>query len=269
MERRVAERTQDLQLANSELARKNEEVEAFVYIVSHDLRAPLVNLQGFSRELQLSCQELAENLLPILSASPEREKVESILGEDIPGSLRYISASTTKFERLIDALLELSRCGRHVYRCEELDLVALAHATLDSMQSSVAASGAQISVAPMPKAHGDATAVGQVLSNLIGNSVKYLQPGRPGLIEIGGHLEPSTSLQTTAHYWVRDNGAGLPASAKPRLFRVFQRFHPQLAAGDGIGLAMVKKIVERHGGTIWAEGEEGVGTTFHFTLPGK
>jgi PAS domain S-box-containing protein len=269
MERRVAERTQDLQLANSELARKNEEVEAFVYIVSHDLRTPLVNLQGFSKELEQSCEELRESFLPALSASPEKERLESILTEDIPGSLRYITASTTKFERLIEALLELSRCGRHVYRSEELDLVALAHATLDSMRRSIATSGAQVSVAPMPKAQGDPTALGQVLSNLIGNSVKYLQPGRPGRIEIGGVLEQSTAQQPTAHYWVRDNGAGLPSSAKPRLFQVFQRFHPQLAPGDGIGLAMVKKIVERHGGKIWAEGEEGVGTTFHFTLPGS
>jgi len=284
MERRVAERTHDLQLANSELSSKNQEVESFVYIVSHDLRTPLVNLQGFAKELELSCEELRESVLPMISGSSERARVESILGDDIPGSLRYIAASTTKFERLIEALLELSRCGRHVYRSEELDLGALVQATLDSMQRSIAASGAQISVAPLPKAHGDATALGQVLSNLIGNSVKYLQPGRPGRIEIGGVLEQGNSRQVTAqqatsqqtpsqqvtaHYWVRDNGAGLPASAKSRLFQVFQRFHPQLAMGDGMGLAVVKKIVERHGGTIWAEGEEGVGTTFHFTLPSK
>jgi signal transduction histidine kinase len=101
-----------------------------------------------------------------------------------------------------------------------------------------------------------------VFSNLIGNSVKYLKPGRPGHIEIGGEREGRE-----AHCWVRDNGAGLPASAKTRLFQVFQRFHPDLAPGEGMGLAIVRRVVERHGGRIWAEGEEGVGSTFHFTLP--
>jgi PAS domain S-box-containing protein len=292
MERRVAERTHALQVANDELVtarvrvleahnqlelrvselakaneelgRKNAEVESFVYVVSHDLRSPLVNLQGFSRELAISCEELRENLSPVLPAMADKTGIERILCEDIPGSLRYISASTSKFERLIDALLELSRHGRHVYRPEELNVRALVEATLDSMRTSIDASGARILVSALPNAHGDATAVGQVMANLIGNAVKYLQPGRPGLIEVGGQTEESMS-----HYWVRDNGAGLPVSSKARLFQVFQRFHPQLAAGEGMGLAVVKKIVERHGGRIWAEGEEGVGTAFHFTLPGQ
>jgi len=292
MERRVAERTHDLQLANDELVqarvrvleahdqlelrvvqlaetnkelgRKNEEVESFVYIVSHDLRSPLVNLQGFSKELELSCEELRVNLSPVLSSIPAEARIGSILSEDIPSSLRYIVASTGKFERLIDALLELSRHGRHVYRSEELNLGALAETTLDSMRTSIDASGAQVLIGELPKAYGDATAVGQVLANLIGNAVKYLKPGRPGRIEVGGQMEESM-----AHCWVRDNGSGLPASAQSRLFQVFQRFHPNLAAGEGMGLAVVKKILERHGGRIWAEGEDGVGTTFHFTLPGK
>jgi PAS domain S-box-containing protein len=292
MERRVAERTHDLQVANDELTsarvrvieahnqlelrvtelaetneelgRKNQEVESFVYIVSHDLRSPLVNLQGFSKELELSCDELRENLAPVLSKMADKARIESILCQDIPGSLRYIVASTSKFERLIDALLELSRHGRHVYRSEELNMGALVQTTLDSMRSSIDSSGAQVTVGEIPNAYGDATALGQVLANLIGNALKYLQPGRPGQIEVGGQAEDSVP-----HFWVRDNGAGIPESAKPRLFQVFQRFHPSLAAGEGMGLAVVKKIVERHGGTIWAEGEEGVGTTFHFTLSGK
>jgi len=280
-ERKNAEKMLELRVAelaetNKELARKSEEVEAFVYIVSHDLRGPLVNLQGFSRELEMSCDELRENLLPILSdatgsdgaSSTARRvhaaaatRIEAILREEIPGSLRYISASTTKFRRLIDALLELSRYGREAHRPEELDLTAMVSSTLDLMRMSIAASGAQVSVGRMPRVQGDATAIGQVFANLIGNSLKYLQPGRPGKIEIGGEMESGM-----AHCWVRDNGAGLPAGAQARLFQVFQRFHPQLAQGEGMGLAIVKRIVERHGGKIWAEGEEGVGTTFHFTL---
>jgi len=258
LEQRVAE----LAKTNEELARKSEEVEAFVYIVSHDLRAPLVNLQGFSKELEMSCEELRETVFPALEpGTPARHRIHAVLNEEIPGSLRYISASTSKFRRLIESLLELARYGKQAHRPEELDLDAMVRNTLDLMRLSIAASGAEISVGPLPRVHGDATAVGQVFANLIGNSVKYLQAGRPGKIEIGGERESGV-----VHCWVRDNGAGLPASAKARLFQVFQRFHPQLAEGEGMGLAIVKRIVERHGGRIWAEGEEGAGSTFHFTL---
>jgi PAS domain S-box-containing protein len=245
---------------NRQLALKNEEVEAFVYIVSHDLRAPLVNLKGFCKELELSCHELRQELIV---AGADEDRVQTILNVDIPDSLHYINASTSTFHRLINSLLELSRYGRQEYNSEELDLNHLVQSTLDLLRLSIAAAGAQVSLGPIPKVYGDATAIGQVFANLIGNAVKYLQPGRPGLIVIGGEL-----ANGMAHCWVKDNGAGLPSSAKPRLFQVFQRFHPELAQGEGMGLAIVRRVVERHGGRIWAEGEEdGVGTAFHFTLP--
>jgi signal transduction histidine kinase len=119
-----------------------------------------------------------------------------------------------------------------------------------------------VSVSPLPSALGDVTAIGQVFSNLIDNSLKYLAPGRDGRIEVGGKL-----VAGMAHYSVRDNGSGIPRSAQRRLFQVFQRFHPELAAGEGMGLAIVKRSVERQGGKIWFESEEGNGTTFYVSLP--
>jgi signal transduction histidine kinase len=262
LEARVHERTAELAAANRELARRNEEVEAFVYIVSHDLRGPLVNLQGFSKELDTSCRELQEKLHTATPGRDMEESIRAILEQDIPGSLRFISASTTKFQRLIDALLTLSRYGRQEYRSEDIDVDALVGATLDSLKQSIDRAGAKVSVNALPTATGDATAIGQVFSNLIVNAVNFLRPGRPGLIEIGGEKE-----DTSSHYWVRDNGAGIPASAGRRIFQVFQRFHPELAQGEGMGLAIVKRIVERHGGKVWMESQVGVGTTFHLTLP--
>lgn len=259
---RVAERTAELAAANVILAQKNEEVEAFVYIVSHDLRAPLVNLQGFSSELERSCGALEASLRPVSLPETTRRTVQTILSEDIAGALRYISASASKFQRLIDALLLLSRTGKQELRIEAIDVRALVDSTVMSLRQSIANSGAEVLVESLPAVNGDVTAIGQVFSNLISNAIKYLQPGRPGRIAVGG--------QTTdghAHYWVRDNGAGIAASAQRRLFQVFQRFHPNLADGEGMGLAIVKRIVERHGGKIWAESEEGVGTAFHFELP--
>lgn len=252
----------ELRQRTDELARKNEEVEGFVYTVSHDLRAPLVNLQGFSGELQRSCDALAKLLAGASLSAQTAAEVRQLFEDEIPTSLRFISASTSKFERLINALLELSRTGRREFRPQVLDMSALVMSTLDSLQRSVAESGAEIVVGALPPARGDATAVGQVLSNLVTNALRYLQPGRPGRIELGGESEDGVS-----RYFVKDNGVGIPETAQRKLFQVFQRFRPDLAQGDGIGLATVKRIVERHGGRIWAESVEGAGTTFLFTLP--
>lgn len=245
-----------------ELARKNEEVEAFVYIVSHDLRAPLVNLQGFSRELQLSCDTLVHHLAGAPLPEGTLAAVRELTEVEIPSSLRFISASTAKFERLINALLQLSRSGRRELRPEALDMNALVATTLDSLQRSIEESGTEIVVGSLPAAVADATAVGQLLSNLVTNALRYLQPGRAGRIELGGGPENGAN-----RYYVKDNGVGIPPAAQKRLFQVFQRFRPDLAEGEGIGLATVKRIVDRHGGRIWVESTEGTGTTFHFTLP--
>lgn len=276
LEARVAARTLELAGANAaltstnavlerrtaELAKKNEEVEAFVYIVSHDLRAPLVNLQGFSRELELSCGELAATVATIAAPPQTAAVLREIIDDGIGGALRYIGASVSKFERLINALLTLSRTGQQEYRPERLDIQALVAATIDSLHQTIADSAASVTVDALPAGFGDVTAIGQVFANLIGNALKYLQPGRPGQIEIGGKTGDGV-----VEYWVRDNGAGIPATAHARLFQVFQRFHPELASGEGIGLAAIKRIVERHGGRIRAESVPGAGSCFYFTLP--
>jgi PAS domain S-box-containing protein len=248
--------------AQRALAQKNEEIEAFVYIVSHDLRAPLVNLQGFSKELATSCRELKEHLIGRSGPAAGDPRVEDILDREIPDALRYISASTSKFERLINALLGLSRSGRQEYRYEELDIRRLVGGTLDSLQQLIQRSGASVEIGHLPRAWGDPTAVGQVFSNLIANALAYLEPGRPGRIELGGEEQDRYS-----HYWIRDNGLGIPATARTRVFQVFQRFHPDVSTGEGMGLAIIKRIVERHGGRVWIESEEGQGSTFHLTLP--
>lgn len=262
LEQRVVERTAELAQANAELGRKNEEVEAFVYIVSHDLRAPLVNLQGFAKELELSCREVATELERTPLPAATQAVLKTLVEDGIYGSLKYIRASTTKFQRLIDALLTLSRSGREVLRLEPLDIRALVGTTLDSLRQSIEAAGAQVTVGPLPPARGDATGIGQVFSNLLTNGLAYLVPGRPGRLEVGGAREDDFN-----RYWVKDNGSGIPESARRRLFQVFQRFHPHLAGGEGMGLAIVKRMVERHGGRIWADSSEGEGTTFFFTLP--
>jgi signal transduction histidine kinase len=275
LEDRVRARTAELADANDalkrlnhelarrgqELAAKNEEVESFVYVVSHDLRAPLVNLRGFSEELRSSCGELQKKLGTSMPKDVA-EEVQKILNYGIGESLHYVTTSSSKLQRLIDSLLVLSRTGRDEYELELLQVHRLVTSTLDVLRGSIAQSGARIQIGELPDVHGDLTAVGQVFTNLICNAIKYGQPGRPAEIEIAGEEQSDM-----CHFWVRDNGAGLSASAQQRVFQVFQRFHPELASGEGMGLAIVKRAVERHGGKVWVESQEGVGSTFHITLP--
>jgi PAS domain S-box-containing protein len=262
LEIRVTERTRELEATVAELQRKNQEVEAFVHIVSHDLRAPLVNVQGFVRELEESCKHLKA----VIQACPNWEQcwggVQPVLDEEIGGALHYISASTTKFERLINALLGLSRQGRHLYQLARVNVWELATNSVATFQQAITEAGAEVQVGQLPSVTADATALGQVFSNLIGNTLKYRSPERPLRVEVGGHVE-----EGMVHYWVRDNGLGIPEYGKVKLFQVFQRFHSQQAEGEGMGLAIAHRIVERHGGKIWAESREGEGTTFHFSLP--
>jgi signal transduction histidine kinase len=262
LEQRVDERTAALAAANVILAQKNEEVEAFVYIVSHDLSAPLVNIQGFASEISRGCSSLEEALRSAALPPDVELSLLSIVREDIVGALRYISAGTTKFQRLTETLLLLSRTGRQDLVLEDADVRKIVDSTILSLRHMIQTSGAELIAEALPAIQADITATGQVFSNLISNALKYLKPGRPGRIVVGGEIG-----EGVAHYWVRDNGVGIAASAQRRLFQVFQRFHPELAAGDGMGLAIVKRLVERHGGRVWAESEEDVGTTFHFELP--
>jgi hypothetical protein len=262
LEARVVERTRELEITVEELQRKNQEVEAFVYIVSHDLRAPLVNVQGFVRELEESCKRLKE----VLQTCPNWELcwpgVSPILNEEMGGALHYISASAAKFERLIDALLGLSRQGRQIYHLTRVNVWDLATNAVATFQQAIIEAGAEVEVGSLPSVTADATALGQVFSNLIGNCLKYRSPDRPLKIAVGGQVE-----EGVVHYWVRDNGLGIPEYGKTKLFQVFQRFHSRQAEGEGMGLAIAHRIVERHGGRIWAESQEGQGTTFHFYLP--
>ena len=200
---------------------------------------------GFARELQTSCGRLKSLIEPCVMPELQKTEASEILNEDMPSSLHFISQSSLKFERLIDALLVLSRHGRQVYRIFDLDVGEVVANAVAIFQQQITEAGATVNVGDLPPVKADMTALGQVFSNLIGNSLKYRNPDRPLTLQIGGQVEDEA-----VHYWVGDNGLGIPEAGKARLFQVFQRFHPQRAQGDGMGLAIVHRIVERHGGRI-------------------
>lgn len=262
LEKRVAERTRQLESTISELRHKNEEVEAFVYIVSHDLRAPLVNVLGFVNELKMNCGHLKKLMGSALMPEELGELMREVMDEEIAGALNFISSSSSKFERLIDALLRLSRQGRQVYQRSQVDVGEVVAGITAGLKPTIDETGAIVDVGPLPCCYADPAALGQVFFILIANALKYRSPRRQPKIEVGG-----TEDGGMVRYWVRDNGLGIPEAGKERLFQVFQRLHPQHASGEGMGLAIAHRIVERHEGKIWAESREEEETTFNLTMP--
>ncbi|HEX4144314.1 MAG TPA: response regulator [Pirellulales bacterium] len=271
LERRVDERTAQLAAANRDLAHQTEENEMLVYSVSHDLRSPLVNLQGFSHELGLACQDvraiLNENDLPVTA----REDGMALMDGRISEAIHFIQTAVMRLSNIIDALLRLSRAGRVELDWQCVDANAIAMRVVDSMRHTANERGATITIQDLPPVWGDPAGVESVFANLIGNALLYLSPRRGGVIEVGCQRcddPPSSDTETDLRtYYVKDNGLGIPAEHQPRLFRAFQRLHATVAQGEGIGLAIVRRTVERHGGKIWVESNVDVGTTFSVALP--
>lgn len=263
LEARVQARTAELQETNRQLARKNEENETFVYSVSHDLRSPLVNLQGFSRELAASCDAVRRVLADPSVPADVRAKAETLLAQDITESIGYIQAAVIRLTGITDALLRLSRVGRVHYEPRTVSVAGVVDRVVQTARKTIGEKGAAVEVGPLPDAWADPMAVETTFANLIGNALNYLAPGRPGRVEVGAVAgEPGANT-----YFVRDNGVGIAAAYQPQIFQAFRRLHPTLAAGEGMGLITVRRVLDRVGGRIWFESAEGSGTTFYFTLP--
>lgn len=247
LERRVKERTAQLEEANREL-------ESFSYSVSHDLRSPLRHISGFSELLRRSA-----------GASG---------GLDPQGRhyLETIGDAAKKASTLVDELLAFSRMGRTELRNGQVDMAALVEEVRREMEREAEGRSIHWRVGELPRVRGDGPMLRQVLRNLLSNAVKYTRPREPAEIEIA--CEPaSAGTSNGSAEWVfrvRDNGVGFDMDYGHRLFGVFKRLHDESEfEGTGIGLANVRRIVQRHGGKTWAEGAVGEGATFYFSLPGS
>jgi signal transduction histidine kinase len=249
------------------LAAKSQENELFVYSVSHDLRSPLVNLQGFSQELAAGCKELRQLVDTADLPDDARRRALALLDRSMGESVRFIQTAVLRLSAIIDALLRLSRAGRVEYHLDTVDVPATVRRVVEALRATITQRGAEVVVHDMPPARADPTAVEQIFANVIGNAVNYLDPRRPGRIEVGA-CEPGPGTPPTLQtYYVRDNGVGIADAQLPKVFAAFQRLRPDMAKGEGIGLALVHRVVERHGGRIWVESTPDVGTTFYITLP--
>ncbi len=223
----------------------NKELESFSYSVSHDLRAPLRAIVGFSHVL-------LEDYSDKLDAEGQRV-------------LDIICRNTQKMGRLIDDLLKFSRLGRQAMNFAEIDMEALTHDVVQELETLTPNRQLQFKIETLPSAYGNGASLRQVLINLLSNAIKFTASRDTAVIEIGCQVEANEKI-----YCVKDNGVGFDMTYVDKLFGVFQRLHSaEEFEGTGIGLALVQRIIHRHGGRVWAEGEVNTGAAFYFALPGK
>ncbi|MEW5728675.1 MAG: ATP-binding protein [Pseudomonadota bacterium] len=230
-----------LKAAVSDLRRSNAELEQFAYVVSHDLREPLRMVSAYS-------QLLAKRYAGALDAD----------GQEF---LHYITDGAHRMERLIDDILTFSRVGRCAVPPQAFPARAAVEAALDDLSTLIAETGADIEVGPLPEIVADRGQIERLFENLVSNALKYRRPDAAPVIRIQG--------QRMVDCWwfqVSDNGIGIEPAEQDRVFLVFERLHGREVPGTGLGLAICKKIVERHGGSIWLDSTPGEGSTFHFTL---
>lgn len=259
-ERKRAEKERERLLA--ELEDKSKEMKQLLFVASHDLRSPLVNIQGFTREIERSLQQVHSVLEEEDVPSAVKEKLAAPIEEGIADSLSYILASTSKIDTLLTGLLKLSRLGQVAITIEKLNMSELMAEVVDGFEFQTKEAGVKLEVGKLPPCQGDKAQINQVFSNLIGNALKYLDPERPGVIRVSGGKEDSKAV-----YTVEDNGIGIAPEHQETVFQIFQRVGSSTSSGEGLGLTIVRRILDRHGGKVWLESEPGRGSRFHVSLP--
>jgi len=256
--RRLSQLNEELEIEREKLKDANDELESFAYSISHDLRVPLRAIDGFSRILV--------------------EDYEDKLDEEGKRLINIVRENTGKMGQLIDDILQLSRASRQAMKMYKIDMEALVRDIFKEVNSvskgrkESANEHVQLEIKPLPVAYGDQTLIRQVLTNLISNSIKFTRPIKNPLIEVGvleGEDEGKAETKGNYNvYYVRDNGVGFNMKYSDKLFGLFQRLHGQDEfEGTGVGLSIVQRIIRRHGGYVWGQGEVNKGATIYFSLP--
>ncbi|MUZ97929.1 histidine kinase, partial [Agrobacterium vitis] len=259
LEERVQERTEDLMQAN-------QEIQRFAYIITHDLRAPLVNIMGFTAELDSALQTLKAYVLadgqPLTTQQIEDARLAA--SEDLPEAISFIRSSTRKMDGLINAILKISRDGRRQLKPEPLDLKPLIETTAASVHHQIGESGGHTEISTeVASIISDRLSLEQILGNLFDNAIKYKSPDRPVVLSIRAVSDGRHFIRLE----IEDNGRGIAEQDHERIFELFRRSGQQNQVGEGIGLAHVRSLTRNLGGEITVRSKIGVGSTFILRLP--
>ena len=252
----------NLQQSAAELAEKNKEMETIVYTVSHDLRSPLVNVQGFGRQLNRACESIQAAVAAAQGGAVPATVLKQPVEVTMPQALRFINAGVNKMDSLLTGLLQYSRLGRVTLAIRSLDMNALLADILATMKFQLDEAKAEVRVEPLPPCLGDSAHTSQVFANLLDNALKYRAPVRPLRVTLRGRVESGQAIYTVA-----DNGIGIAPEHQAKVFEIFHRLDPGVAGGEGLGLTIAQRVLERQKGRIWVESQGETGSSFHVSLP--
>ncbi len=259
LEGRVEERT-------AALAATHEELKSLLYIVSHDLRAPLINVKGFSGELRSSVRQLWTTMEPYLGQIPasDRKILVQALEADLPEAVDFIDSAINRINHFMNTLLRLSQEGKRELHMERVDPRTLVEDILHNLTYQLEQHHTEVTVGQLPWLIADRISLEQIFSNLLSNAVLYMDPARPGRIEIRGRREVDFVI-----FEIEDNGRGIEEEEILKVFSPFRRGRDKVAEGEGMGLTYVQALVRRHGGRLWCRSVAGSGSVFSFTLSNR
>ena len=245
------------------LEAKNEELQGIVFIATHDLKSPLVNINGFSAILNQNCKDVTDILKGLDLDDEVMQRIQPLTEEDIPQSLKFIAAGAAKMKMLLDGLLRVSRVGTVEIDIIPLNMNKMMQSITDTFAFQINEADVEVTVADLPACLGDAEQINQVFSNIIDNALKYLDPERKGFIKISGKTHEKESICC-----IEDNGIGIHSDHQSKAFQLFHRLNPDDATdGQGIGLTITKRALNRNSGWTWVESEPGKGSKFFVSLP--
>jgi len=258
----LIEKQEIILLQTDDLKDKNKELENYINVTSHDLRSPLVNIQGFSNRFQKQIDTVKNELSQCKFETETKNRLEKITIEDIPKTLHFILSNVTKMETLINGLLQISRTGRVVLKITKIDMNHLLKAIIASHNFEITELSAKVIIQDLSGCYGDENLLNQLFSNIIGNALKYRDPNRQLVIEIASQVQSNKVI-----YSISDTGIGIEARHLEKIWNVFYRVDPDSdVVGEGIGLNLTKRIVDKHKGKIWVESEVGKGSVFYVEL---
>jgi len=245
------------------LSVKNRELESILFATSHSLRTPIINLNGFARELDISCSELIRILDQTVLPKPVNEEIPKLVDSEIRTFSNYIVSNTNILTSFLNGIADFVRLGMTPLYISTVDINMIVEHIIDSLKTQIEQANAQIKITDLPSCEADQQQIRKVFTILLDNALKYLDPARPGKITISGQETNDKCV-----YCVEDNGVGIRPEYTDKVFEIFHRLAPEsTVAGVGLGLTIAQRIIEQHNGRIWVESEAGKGSRFCFELP--